>query len=292
MTYRIKHTTEYRYEEAVPVCHNLLHLTPRSLPHQSCDDYRLLIQPEPADYRHDVDYFGNSISYFSIDHAHRGLSVTAISRVKVTAPPALDAQQTASWDDVAGQIAVDRSEAGLSVYEFVVPSRYVRPFPALRDYTMPSFPPGRPILAAVIDLTARIHNDFTYDPRATTVYTSIEQVLANRHGVCQDFAHLQIGCLRSMGLAARYVSGYLRTEPPPGKPRLVGADASHAWLSVFCGGAGWVDVDPTNNVTVSTDHVTVAWGTDYHDVCPVQGVIVGGGAHTMNVSVDVIPEKT
>ncbi|MCA9209436.1 MAG: transglutaminase family protein, partial [Planctomycetales bacterium] len=142
---------------------------------------------------------------------------------------------------------------------------------------------------AATDLNARIHTEFAYDPRATTVNTPLEQVLKQRRGVCQDFAHLAIGCLRAMGLPARYVSGYLRTIPPPGQPRLVGADASHAWLSVYCGPLGWVDLDPTNNVIPTTDHLTVAWGRDYSDVCPIQGVFVGGGQHTMTVSVDVEP---
>jgi transglutaminase-like putative cysteine protease len=152
--------------------------------------------------------------------------------------------------------------------------------------------PGRPVLEAVMELVARIHEDFTYEPRATTVQTPLREVFEKRWGVCQDFAHLQIGCLRSLGLAARYVSGYLRTTPPPDRPRLIGTDASHAWLAVYCGEAGWIDVDPTNNVLVSSDHITVGWGRDYYDVCPVQGVIVGGGEHTMNVSVDVAPEDT
>jgi transglutaminase-like putative cysteine protease len=161
----------------------------------------------------------------------------------------------------------------------------------LADYAAVSFPADRPIVDAIVDLNSRIHADFTFDPRATTINTPLGELLAIRRGVCQDFAHLMIGCLRTQGLAARYVSGYICTTPPPGKPRLVGADASHAWISAYCGPLGWVDVDPTNNSLVSDAHVTVAWGRDYDDVCPIQGVFAGGGKHTMGVNVDVIPEN-
>lgn len=291
MKYNIRHKTKYTYSEAVPVCYNLVRLEPRPLPHQTCENFRLLIHPEPVDISHRNDYYGNRVSYFSIDHAHRGLTVTATSQINVFAKPAVDAATTPPWETVANRLRTDRSRETLDAYQFVFPSPSITPFAALPDYTKDSFPAGRPIFEAVVDLTQRIHHDFKFDPRATTVQTPIQEVFEQRHGVCQDFAHLQIGCIRSLGLAARYVSGYLRTVPPPGKPRLVGADASHAWLSVYCGKAGWIDVDPTNNVIVSTDHITLAWGCDYNDVCPIQGVIVGGGEHRMNVAVDVAPEE-
>ncbi len=290
MKYKITHSTKYAYSQAVPVCHNLVHLAPRSLPHQICNEFNLLIHPEPFHICNRQDYFGNDVSYFSIDQAHLGLTVTATSRVIVSPTPKVSENKTPAWETVVRQLQKDRSGEGLNAYQFVFNSRGVKLFPDLRDYAEQSFQEDRPVLSAVRDLTARIHKDFTYDPRATTVNTAINEVFEQRHGVCQDFAHLQIGCLRSLGLAARYVSGYLRTEPPAGKPRLVGADASHAWLSVYCGKAGWIDMDPTNNVPGSTDHITVAWGRDYYDVCPIQGTIVGGGEHRMNVSVDVSPE--
>ena len=172
---------------------------------------------------------------------------------------------------------------------FTFDSHYVKRSPALAEYATPSFAPGRPILDATADLSARIHREFRYDAKATTISTPLAEVLANRHGVCQDFAHLAIGCLRSLGLAARYVSGYLESRPPPGRARLVGADASHAWLAVFAPGLGWVDFDPTNNVLPSERHLTLAWGRDYGDVSPIRGVILGGGSHTMSISVDVAP---
>tara|TARA_R110002111_G_scaffold262289_1_gene337852 strand:+ start:147993 stop:148904 length:912 start_codon:yes stop_codon:yes gene_type:complete len=292
MKYKVTHTTKYAYSQAVPVCHNLIHLAPRTLPHQVCHDYKLLVHPEPFSISNRKDYFGNDVSYFSIDQAHLGLAVTATSRVTVSPIPEVSEAETPSWETVVKELANDRSPEGLDADQFVFDSRGVKHFPALVDYAKVSFEKDRPILSAALDLTSRIYKDFKYDPRATTVHTEIHEVFEERHGVCQDFAHFQIGCLRSIGLAARYVSGYLRTEPPPGKPRLVGADASHAWLSVYCGKAGWVDMDPTNNVRASTDHITVAWGRDYYDVCPIQGTIVGGGEHKMSVSVDVAPEDS
>ncbi len=191
---------------------------------------------------------------------------------------------------MVAQLRAGASTAERDAYSFVFDSPYVPRDEALADYAAPSFPPGRPLLAAVFDLTTRIHREFRYDPRATTVATPMRKVLARRAGVCQDFAHLQLGCLRALGLAARYVSGYLVTEPPPGKARLVGADASHAWLSVFCPAWGWIDCDPTNDQVPGDRHVTLAWGRDYDDVCPVRGIVLGGGRSTLKVSVDVVPE--
>jgi transglutaminase-like putative cysteine protease len=215
--------------------------------------------------------------------------VTATSEVQVLPRSATVPNATQAWEDVAAQLQTDRSNQGLEAYQFAFASPRIIPNLDLKNYAECSFSPRRSILESLVDLTERIHQDFNFDQRATTVHTPLQEVFEKRHGVCQDFAHLEIGCLRALGLAARYVSGYLRTLPPPGKPRLIGADASHAWLSVYCGKAGWIDVDPTNNTIPSTDHVTVAWGRDYDDVRPVQGVIVGGGEHRMSVAVDVAP---
>lgn len=292
MKYKVTHTTKYAYSQAVPVCHNLVHLAPRELPHQKCKAFKLLIHPEPHSISNRKDAFGNNVAYFSIEQPHLGLTVTATSQIAVSPTPEISEIETPPWESVVTQLEKERSAEILDAYQFVFHSAGIKPFPALRDYAKTSFEKDRPILAAAFELTTRIYKEFKYDPRATTVHTEISEVFEKRHGVCQDFAHFQIGCLRSLGLAARYVSGYLRTEPPPGKPRLVGADASHAWISVYCGEkAGWIDFDPTNNVLASTDHITVAWGRDYYDVCPIQGTIVGGGEHRMNVSVDVAPEE-
>ena len=292
MKYKITHTTKYAYSQAVPVCHNLVHLAPRALPVQMCKEFQLLIHPEPFSITHRKDYFGNDVSYFSIDQAHMGLSVTATSQVSVMEPPPVAAAETPAWENIVRQLKEEHTAGVLDAYQYTFDSPGVKLFPELADYAKASFTENRPILEAVLDLTARINKEFKYDPRATNVNTEISEVFEQRHGVCQDFAHFQIGCLRALNLAARYVSGYLRTNPPPGKPRLVGADASHAWLSVYCGDkAGWIDVDPTNNVQTSADHITFAWGRDYYDVCPIQGTIVGGGEHRMTVSVDVAPEE-
>jgi transglutaminase-like putative cysteine protease len=216
------------------------------------------------------------------------LTVIALSRVHVTAaPPAIDPETSAAWEDIRDALA---SYSDLvEVYQFVFDSELVKASAALREYAAQSFTPRRPIVAAALDLCGRIYHDFTYDPTATTVSTPLPVVLQLRRGVCQDFAHLAIGCLRSLGLAARYVSGYLLTRPPEGKTRLVGSDASHAWLSVYTGNSGWLDFDPTNNVVPSLEHITLAWGRDYSDVCPIQGVFIGGGQHGLSVSVDVAP---
>ncbi len=291
MKYKVTHTTKYAYSEAVPVCHNLLHLAPRVLAYQHCDDYRLIVHPQPAELDHREDSFGNHVSYFSIDQAHLRLTVTSSSLVNVSPRPEPNTALTPGWEEVATSLNRARSEATLSAYPFVLDSPRIIPFAGLSEYAIESFPAKRPILESAVDLTRRIHEDFKYAPRKTTVDTSIEEVFEKRHGVCQDFAHFQIGCLRSIGLAARYVSGYLRTEPPKGETRLVGADASHAWISIYCGSSGWIDLDPTNNVLVSTNHITLAWGRDYNDVCPIKGVIIGGGNHQMHVSVDVAPAK-
>ncbi len=289
MRYRITHTTQYAYSEPAPVCRNEVRLTPREDTWQRCEQHRLLIKPDPADMGGRYDFFGNHVNYFSILEAHRRLNVTATSFLKVSERPQPDSDSSPSWESVRDMLREDVTTTGFANFQFAFPSPRVRTDRSLTDYAAVSFTTQRPILAAALDLTARIHHDFRYDPKATTVHTTLEEVFATRRGVCQDFAHVQIACLRGLGLAARYVSGYLRTLPPPGKPRLVGADASHAWISLYCGELGWIDFDPTNSVIPGTDHITLAWGRDYDDVCPIRGVFVGGGHHTMSVSVDVEP---
>lgn len=289
MIYKITHTTTYNYSETVPVCHNEVHLTPREHQHQACSYNRLLIRPHPVTSGKRVDYFGNPVSFFTVQEGHHKLVVTAMSKVRLSEAPICRPSITPPWEKIRGALPGFRHPQGLDAYQYVFESPHIGTSAELAAYAHASFTPGRPILEAAIDLNERIHRDFEYDPAATSVHTPLTEVMAHRRGVCQDFAHLAIGCLRSLGLAARYVSGYLRTVPPPGKPRLVGADASHAWLSVFCPESGWVDLDPTNNSVPSTDYITLAWGRDYSDVCPIKGVFVGGGNHGMSVSVDVVP---
>jgi transglutaminase-like putative cysteine protease len=217
--------------------------------------------------------------------------MTAACLVETSRPAMPEPARTPAWETVAQQLAAPARPAVLDACQFLFPSPLVTVGPAAAAYARPSFAPGRPVLDCALDLIRRIHTEYSYDKSATTIDTPVEQVLADRKGVCQDFAHLAISCLRALGLAARYVSGYLETLPPPGKPKLEGADASHAWVSLFIPDSGWVDLDPTNNLIPGESHITLAWGRDYGDVTPVKGVVMGGGAHTLSVTVDVTAQK-
>ncbi len=286
MKYRVRHTTHYKYTDPVSLCHNQVVSLPHPHPCQEVSEAMLEIEPIPAVKTRRRDYFGNHLTVFEVHEPHEELSVTI--RFLVEVQVAQDLVASPSWEQVAGHLAADR--AYLSERQFCFDSPYVVADEKLAAYARKSLTPGRPLLEGVKDMMARIHKEFRYDPEATDLSTGLGEVLENRRGVCQDFAHLMIGMLRSLGLAARYVSGYLLTTPPPGQPRLVGADASHAWLSVFCPPYGWVDFDPTNDQIPSDRHITMAWGRDYEDVSPVKGVVLGGGAQTVSVAVDVHPE--
>ena len=285
MIYQITHTTLYKYAATVPECFNTVRLHPRDLPYQRCISHELAMAPMPPESFVRVDSFGNRVGNFSIYQPHNSLKLTASSRVEVQSVPAVDPLSSAPWESVANLC----DTSNLAAARFKTESKHIRRGENFADYARESFTPARPIVEAGIDLTRRIFTDFKFSPGATTVSTPVEEVFENRRGVCQDFAHFQIACLRSLGLPARYVSGYVRTIPPPGKERLVGADASHAWVSLFCGDVGWVSFDPTNNSIPSTDHIILAWGRDYFDVCPIQGVFIGGGKTVMKVEVDVMP---
>jgi len=293
--YRVSHTTRYEYEAPVTVSHHTHRLRPRPVPWQTVHHWHLGIDPAPSPnaYHEHHDYFGNPTGYLGLQTPHTELTLHAALDVTVRpSPTLLDEAPTPAWDVLAAAVAEDATPATVlpAVHAFTCVSPLVPLIPGLRAFAAPNFPPGQPIGEAVRTLLARIHRDFRFDPTATTVSTPLSDVLENRRGVCQDFAHVMLGCLRSLGLPARYVSGYLRTLPPPGKPRLVGADASHAWVSVWCGGERWLDLCPTNGRVVDADFITLAWGRDYGDVCPVRGVILGGGAaHSLHVAVDVEP---
>ncbi len=289
MTYRVTHTTIYDYEEVVSICHNEIRMTPRDGARQRTHRTGLTVDPAPAVLVPDVDYFGNPFRFLILQEPHRQLAVTASSDVELSADTDEPPVDTLSWETVRDGLRGDRSAAGLAAMQFVFASPHVALAPELVHYALPSFQHGRPLFAAVRDLIHRIYDEFAYDPKATTVATPVAEVLAQRRGVCQDFAHLGIACLRALGLPARYVSGYVRTQPPPGQDRLVGADASHAWLAVWLPESGWIDLDPTNDVVPAGDHVTLAWGRDFGDVSPLRGVVLGGGEHTVRVSVDVVP---
>jgi transglutaminase-like putative cysteine protease len=288
MTYRIIHRTTYKYKHPVSFGNHAVYLSPRSEPGHVCTAFDLRVTPEPVSRSARTDYFGNHVNFFTIQEPHEELTVEARSTVAVDRASGWPAGSMA-WDAAARLLRTDPVPAHLSAVQFVFQSPRIKPSAEFAAYAAPSFPPDRPLADALLDLTARIHREFTFDSTATTVRTPAEEVLRERKGVCQDFAHLQIACLRSLYLPARYVSGYLRTYPPPGRPRLVGADASHAWVSAYCPEAGWLDVDPTNDVVPSESHVTLAWGRDYGDVSPVRGVILGGRDHTLEVSVDMEP---
>jgi transglutaminase-like putative cysteine protease len=287
MIYRLTHTTTYQYSGTVSLSHHLLRLRPRDLPRQRCLHSALQIEPRPDVLCAHRDYFGNAINFATIEGSHRRLVVTSRSDVEVNAPPV--PSNSLSWEAARDVSPDDDLEGYLQTREFIYASPLIKRHPEFAGYAAPSFPAKRPLLEAVRDLTARMYADFTFDSSATNVATPLLDVFQTRRGVCQDFAHLEIACLRAMGIAARYVSGYLETEPPPGRPRLAGADASHAWVSFHCPGAGWIDVDPTNNLLVANRHITLGWGRDYSDVSPIRGIIIGSGEHSMDVAVDVIP---
>jgi len=289
MIYNIIHRTVYQYSAPVTVSHHAARVEPRVLPQQSSERFALHIDPAPALQKTRTDYFGNRVWGFAIQEIHNRLEVTATSRVTVAPVTAPALALSAPWEKVAELFSDPVSPEVVEPYQFVFDSPLLHVSEELAEYARPSFAKDTPLLVAVADLNRRIFKDFKYDPVATTVATPLEEVLAKRHGVCQDFAHLAIAAVRSLGIPARYVSGYLRTRPPEGKKRLIGADASHAWFSVFCPSTGWLDFEPTNNVLPAEEHITLAYGRDYTDVSPVTGVITGGGSHRVGVSVDVEP---
>jgi len=303
--YRITHSTLYQYSQLVGLCQNEARLQPRDFWRQQCQSSRFDISPEPSDFHEYNDFFGNRVAYFAIQQAHQRLLVTAVSEVTVF--PRQKRDELASlttWEqvrdqlqEVPGQIQSQSqnqcqrqgfNDELLDAKQYVLDSPMVGTSAELANYAQNSFHPNRPLVQVVADLMQRIHVDFTYDPSFTTIATPLSDVLHYRRGVCQDFAHLAIGCLRSFGIAARYISGYVETQPEPGKPRLVGADASHAWFAVYVPGTGWLEFDPTNNKLPFDQHITLAWGRDYTDVTPLKGIAFGGGQHSLSVSVDVL----
>lgn len=287
--YHVEHTTSYVYSEPVPVCHNEIHLVPRGLPRQRILSNAITVKPQPSSLSTHTDAFGNTVGYFSIQEPHEQLTVTSSSSVEVLAPAPWQQLPERGWDLVRDDLERANGPEALQAKQFRFESPLVRTLEPLAAWAAELFPPGRPWAEAVVDLTRRIYREFVYDPTATTTSTPVEEVFRLRRGVCQDFAHLQIACLRSLGLAARYVSGYIANTRAPGERELVGADASHAWLSVWGGESGWLDLDPTNDCVPGSQHVTLGWGRDYADVCPIKGVYVGGGSHSMDVAVHVTP---
>jgi transglutaminase-like putative cysteine protease len=295
MIYKIVHRTTYRYKYPVSLGNHVACLKPRTLPRHRLTQSELKIEPTPATQIERQDYFGNTLCFFTVQEPHHELVVEARSEVvldnnQAPSPNLSDGLiPQLSWEAVVEELSADHSPEGTDAFQFSFESPRICIRPEYAAYAAESFTTRRAMPEALRDLTTRIHHDFRFDSKSTNVRTPTEEVFKKRRGVCQDFAHVQIACLRSIGIAARYVSGYLRTYPPPGKPRLIGADASHAWVSAYCPGLGWLDMDPTNDVVPSDGHVTLAWGRDYGDVSPLRGLILGGGAHTLKVGVDMEP---
>jgi transglutaminase-like putative cysteine protease len=291
MLLHVIHETAYDYAPKVKTAQHMAHLRPVHNSRQQLLRHSLAVSPEPAQMTEAIDVYGNTRAFFSLQSAHDELKVVADSVVSTSAP-ALPTS-TITWDEARERMRYHRGADYDPASEFLFPSPYVPRHDEFLAYARPSFAPGRELVEAARDLMARIHTDFTYESEATDVSTPALEALAMRKGVCQDFAHIMLACLRSLGLPARYVSGYMLTEPPPGQPRLVGSDASHAWVSVYVpgddGDSMWADLDPTNNRAPGEDYVTLALGRDYSDVSPMRGVIHGGANHTLHVAVTVTP---
>lgn len=288
MRYKVIHRTICRYDSPVSVCHYHAKLIPRRLPSQQCPWHEMTIRPEPLHRYTRHDAYGNGVTYFEIEGSHEELEVISHCLVEIDAISPVDAATTLPWEWVRDACQSSQWSSASLASEFVCDSPLIHPSAEMRDYALRSFTPARPILQAALDLNHRICTDFTFDPTATNVATPIEESWKKKRGVCQDYAQVMIACLRGIGLPARYVSGYLETLPPPGQQKLIGADASHAWLSLWCGDEwGWMDLDPTNDLMPSLRHITLAWGRDFSDVSPLRGVTLGAGNQKIIVAVDV-----
>ena len=283
MIYQATHLTHYKYEEPVSQCVSEARLAPRNLPWQHVLETKLEVHPEPALIERRKDYFGNDVATFTVFRTHDHFTAAATSIVEVK-PRATAYLPQISWEQAQKALVEHPGEDSLEAYEFTFDSPFVASSPALADYARPSFKPGRPLAEAVMELSHRVNTEFLYRPKSTSIDTPLQEVLEKRQGVCQDFSHIMIGALRSLHLAARYVSGYLRSGVD-----VQGAEASHAWVSVFIPGYGWLPLDPTNDVIPSEGHITLAWGRDYGDVAPVKGISLGGGKQTVEVEVRVVP---
>jgi transglutaminase-like putative cysteine protease len=289
MEYLVRHRTTYRYLQDVSYSCHLAHLHLRETPLQQVFTSKVTLDPDPASRAQRPDYFGNLCEWFTLDQPHALLEVLAESRVRVNPPPERDARLSESWETVRGRLEEAGDAESRDAVQFIFDSPLTAFTSDVAAYAIKSFPPGQKLFTGALDLMNRIHADFRYDTGVTDATTPVDRVFEIKAGVCQDLAHVGIAAMRSLGLPARYVSGYLLTQPPLGMPRLLGADASHAWFSVWAPPLGWIDLDPTNNVPVGEGHVTLAYGRDYGDVSPLNGIILGGHDHVIEVGVDVIP---
>lgn len=287
MKYKVTHITDYIYEFPATLCHNLMFQIPPNLSFQNVEEYSCEISPKPSSEIERKDFFGNKYLYFSVERSHKNLTVTSKSVVELAVPAwvSVDPAGTMAWEKVV--TLLHSTETSTDVRQYYLESKHVQFVDGIREYALKSFTPSRPIMEAMLELNTRIFKDFAFTPGFTDISTPLEKVFEHKKGVCQDFAHFSLACLRSIGLAARYVSGYLETLPPPGKPKLVGADASHAWIAIYIPGHDWVEFDATNNLLVNDKHIRVAVGRDFADVTPLKGIVYSGSEQEMKVSVDV-----
>ena len=289
MMFDVSHKTHYQYTWPVVQSQHMIHMSPRKVGRQTVRHHSLIVEPAPAMRYDRIDAFGNPVVILDIEVPHKELVLLARSSIETMAPVGIDLAASLPWDRIDQSLAVPGNGLDLDVIQYRCASRLTTASLDIADYAAQSFTPGRPVLEAAEELNQRIYDDFTFDATATDLSTPVLQVFKQRRGVCQDFAHLAIACLRALRVPVRYVSGYILTRPPPGQARLQGADASHAWISVWSPQQGWVDFDPTNGLVVSDEHITIAHGRDYDDVSPISGVLLGGGEHTVDVGVDVAP---
>jgi transglutaminase-like putative cysteine protease len=289
MIYDVSHRTVFRYSTPVVQSQHIVHMSPRPVERQEIRGHTLLIDPAPTIRTEREDYYGNRVVMFDIEQEHKELIVHAKSTIAVAPPREIDLERSAPWDLLAERVAQPRGGIDIEVVGYACASKHTPTSSEIAAYARGSFMPGRPVLQAAWDLVQRIYGDFVFDTTATDVSTPVAQVLQQRRGVCQDFSHLALACLRAVHLPARYVSGYILTSPPPGQPKLAGADASHAWISVWAPESGWTDLDPTNGLIPSDEHIAIAYGRDYDDVSPISGILLGGSEHSVSVGVDVLP---
>ncbi len=288
MRYRVSHITEYVYQDTVGLCHNRLCLTPMNTPQQTCISAEIKISPAPGEFNYRKDFFGNTLAFFSTYKEHDHLQITSVSEVNLSGRPEADQAFRSSvlWQEVEKLLAAQGKEAH-DIFQYTLPSKYIPNSAVIREFAEDCFAEDATLWAACNGLMQKIYKTLEFKPGFTTINTPVEQVVKERKGVCQDFAHLMISCLRNMGMSARYVSGYLETIPPPGKVKFIGTDASHAWVAVYFPAIGWVEFDPTNCLLPSYKHITVAVGRDYNDVAPIKGIVFSSGKQNLTVRVDV-----
>lgn len=287
--YDVSHKTLYRYSAHVVQSQHVVHMSPRMMRNQNIRLHSLIVEPAPVHRYEGIDAFGNQLAILDIEIPHKELVLHSRSTIEVIPPAPFNRSATCPWDRLDEHLTLPGGDLDLDTIQYRCVSRYTPASPDIADYAAPSFPAGRPVLEAAMDLTLRIFKEFKFDGTATDISTPIVQVVRQRRGVCQDFAHVALACLRTRRIPARYVSGYILTHPAPGQVKLQGADASHAWISVWSPEAGWVDFDPTNGIAITDEHIAISYGRDYNDVSPISGILLGGGAHSVSVGVDVTP---